>query len=165
MDWQATIYGAVVCALTIHREWEKLATMNFEWRKIYINYTLFCIDIAEVSKRPHKSTPSTCFNSLHWNISLTFTLNIFCSQVVSVHVALNKTTIATAAAAATVTAMAADVADVVAAAVAVFLWAYTCFQSIVTYKFISTIFSFWNVKYFCILFALLLLLLKGINGL
>lgn len=38
-------------------EKSSVATMNLtERRKIYINYTLFCIDFAEVSKRPHKST-------------------------------------------------------------------------------------------------------------
>lgn len=39
---------------------EKSATIKFlERRKIYINYTLFCIDFAEVSKRPHKLTATS----------------------------------------------------------------------------------------------------------
>lgn len=59
---------------------EKLATVNFERRKININYTLFCIDFAEVSK-DHTSRLNTrltsCYTLLHRVISLTFTSN-FC---------------------------------------------------------------------------------------
>lgn len=140
-----------------------------ERREIYINYTLFCIDFAEVSKRPHKSTFVVymfnellllhCIanmvgihNSHHAYSDSDAKLCLACSKQQDLHCYCDWGCNSSS------TNNGDDGCNIGWCSRGKFTTSIFS-QSIVAYKFISTsVFLFslfhWNVKYFCILVAL-----------